>query len=47
MRCADALELVSHRELLAFSTLMAAELAETAFGPGAGSRPGGTWPTRS
>jgi hydroxyquinol 1,2-dioxygenase len=30
----DALELVSHRELLAFSTLMAAELAETDFGPG-------------
>jgi hypothetical protein len=27
----DALEMVTHRELLAFSTLMAAELAETGF----------------
>ena len=29
----DALELVSQRELLAFATLMAAELAETDFAP--------------
>lgn len=29
----DALELVSHRELLAFATLMAAELAEAGFEP--------------
>jgi hypothetical protein len=32
----DALELVSHRELLAFTTLMAAELAETDFAPPSG-----------
>ena len=29
----DALELVTHRELLAFTTLMASELAETDFAP--------------
>ena len=29
----DALELVTHRELLAFATLMASELAETDFAP--------------
>jgi hypothetical protein len=29
----DALELLTHRELLAFATLMAAELAETGFAP--------------
>ena len=39
----DALELVSHRELLAFATLMAAELAETdwALGPLGGAPPPG------
>ena len=35
----DALELVSHRELLAFTTLMAAELAETSFAPAADPDP--------
>ena len=30
----DALELITHRELLAFSTLMASELAETDFALG-------------
>jgi hypothetical protein len=29
----DALELVTHRELVAFATLMASELAETNFAP--------------
>ena len=35
----DALELVSHRELTAFATLMAAELAETDFAPEADAPP--------
>jgi hypothetical protein len=30
----DVLELLDHRELLAFSTLMAAELSETGFSAG-------------
>jgi hypothetical protein len=37
----DALELVSHRELLAFATLMAAELAETDFAREGDAPPGG------
>ena len=37
----DALELVSHRELLAFTTLMASELAETDFALGPPAPPGG------
>jgi hypothetical protein len=40
----DALELVTHRELLAFATLMASELAETDFAlepPASPAPPGG------
>ena len=41
----DALELVTHRELLAFSTLMASELAETDFAvDSAGDAGGGEAP---
>ena len=35
----DALELVTHRELMAFATLMAAELAETVSAPAPSETP--------
>jgi hypothetical protein len=40
----DALELVSHRELLAFATLMASELAETSFALAPPEAPGAPAP---
>jgi hypothetical protein len=36
----DALRLVTHRELLAFATLMASELADTDFAPAVGGPAG-------